>query len=195
MQAANWFIGLVVPEQAGWIAVASGIPPGVRRFHPLDLHLTVAFLGPCGAERAQAAWQALVQERHPSITAEAGSWLALGSPRRPSAFGLGLGRGHSNTAALMAHWGPAALAAANRPAEQRAPLPHITLARPTRRGGDAARAAMEGWIAQAPTPTTPAQLEHLALFTWAADRTERLFQVVAQRRLDGEPEPQLEAEV
>ncbi len=183
MQAANWFIGLVVPEQAGWIAVAEGIPPGVRRFHPLDLHLTVAFLGACGPERAQAAWQALAQQRHPPIPAEASRWLALGNPRRPSAFGLGLGRGHRSTAALMAAWGSMALAAADRPAEQRVPLPHITLARP---GGDAARAAMQHWIAAAPIPSNAVLLEQLALFTWAADRTERLFQVVAKRQLEAE---------
>ena len=35
----------------------------------------------------------------------------------------------------------------------------------------------------------------MALFTWAENRQQRLFQVVAQRRLDRLGEPQLEAEV
>ena len=186
MQAANWFIGLVLPEHSNWSAVTAELPAGVRRFHPQDLHLTVAFLGPCSPERAHAAWTALSGLKHPPIHAEAGAWLALGNPRRPSAFGLGLERGRRTAAELMAHWGGLALEAAALPAERREPLPHITLARPSRRGAEEARAAMQLWIRAAPRPSEPALLEQLALFTWAADRRERLFQVVAQRQLDAE---------
>lgn len=52
---ANWFIGVAVPPEAGWIDAAHDLPEGVRRFHPLDLHITVAFLGPCGAAKAHRA--------------------------------------------------------------------------------------------------------------------------------------------
>lgn len=52
--------------------------------------------------------------------------------------------------------------------------------------------AMQQWIGQAPVPHEPALLEHLALYTWANPRHERLFQVVARRHLNG---LQLEAEV
>lgn len=190
MQAANWFVGLVLPERSGWIQAAAELPSGVRRFHPGDLHITVAFLGACGEPQALAAWQALHHRLHPPIPITAGGWLALGHPARPSAFGLGLAEGHQPVAAVMATWGAEALAAAGRPSERRTPLPHVTLARPTRRGGDGARIAMQQWIGAAPLPEQPTRLEHLALFTWAPNREERLFQVVAQRRLD-----QLDAEV
>lgn len=186
MQAANWFLALVLPEPAGWIDAAAAVPSGVRRFHPADLHITVAFLGACGEELGLAAWQAVETMRHPPIWVSAGPWLALGHPSRPSAFGLGLDQGHQAVANLMASWGAAALAAAERPPERRAPLPHVTLARPTRRGGEDARRAMQQWISTAALPPTPALLEHLALFTWAEDRQERLFRVVAQRQLDAE---------
>jgi len=195
MQPANWFIALVVPEQAGWIQAAIGLPSGVRCFHPGDLHITVAFLGPVGEEQARAAWQALNRSSHPAIPVAAGEWLALGHPSRPTAFGLGLSEGREPVAEVMRQWGAEALAAAGRPGERRPPLPHVTLARPTRRGGEAARAAMQQWITAAKIPGSPALLEHLALFTWAENRQQRLFRVVVQRRLDGAPEPQLEAEV
>ena len=190
--SANWFIGLVVPEDAGWSEAATGLPAGMRRFHPRDLHLTVAFLGPCGPDRARDAWQSLARERHRPIQARADRWLALGNRRRPSAFGLGLDQGHAPAAALMADWGGMARAAAALPAERRAPLPHVTLAQPTRRGGDEARAAMAHWIEQAPVPRSSVVLDELALFTWAADRSQRLFEVVAQRPLLEAP-PELEA--
>lgn len=195
--AANWFIGVALPAEAGWIHAAQDLPEGVRRFHPLDLHITVAFLGPCGEAKAHRAWQAITSHVHPPVVAGAKAWHALGHPQRPSAFGLVLGSGFSALADLMQHWGRDALAAAERPAAQRVPLPHVTLARPSRRGGDAARTAMQRWITHAPVPTTPALLEHLALYTWAHPRHERLFQVVAQRRLDAVQlaSVQLEAEV
>lgn len=190
MQAANWFVGLMLPERSGWIEVAAGLPSGVRRFHPADLHITVAFLGACGEDRGLAAWHALRHRLHAPIPVTAGPWLALGHPSRPSAFGLGLAEGHQAVAALMASWGAEALAAAGRPPERRAPLPHVTLARPSRRGGDGARTAMQRWMGAAPVPEQPTRLEQLALFTWAPDRQERLFQLVAKRSLD-----QLDAEV
>lgn len=196
MQAANWFVGLRLPEPSGWIEVAAGLPSGVRRFHPSDLHITVAFLGACEEEHALRAWQALEPRRHPPIPVSAARWLALGPPSAPSAFGLGLANGHQAVAALMASWGAEALAAAGRAPDRREPLPHVTLARPTRRGGDGARTAMQQWITTAPVPEQPTTLEQLALFTWAANREERLFQVVAERRLDqSEWLRQLEAEV
>jgi 2'-5' RNA ligase len=186
MQPANWFIALVVPEQAGWIQVAMGLPDGVRCFHPEDLHITVAFLGQVGEERARAAWNGLNHSCHPEIPVSAGEWLALGHPSRPTAFGLGLSEGREAVAEVMRRWGAAALAAAGRPGDHRPPLPHVTLARPTRRGGETARTAMQQWITAARIPETPALLKHLALFTWAENREERLFRVVAQRQLDAE---------
>lgn len=45
MQHGNWFVALVVPEQAGLDGVLPSLPPGLRRFQPADRHLTVAFLG------------------------------------------------------------------------------------------------------------------------------------------------------
>jgi hypothetical protein len=56
---------------------------------------------------------------------------------------------------------------------------------------------MQQRITQAPVPTAPALLERLALYTWAHPRHERLFRMVAERRLDAvqRERVQLEAEV
>jgi 2'-5' RNA ligase len=182
--AANWFLALVVPPQPGWEALMDDLPANLRRFAPEDRHLTVAFLGACGAERARAAWRALAPLPHPSIRASAGAWRALGPRRRPSAYGLTLGEGMDTAASLLAGWGDLARHAAGLPAEGRPPLPHITLARPPRRQVEALRGAMASWLVTAPVPAEPFLLERLALYTWRPERRERLFRIVAERRLD-----------
>ena len=181
----NWFIALVLPDQSGWEHCAGDLPVGMRRFHPDDLHLTVAFLGACGEERAHQAWEALATAQHPAIPVTAGPWRAMGSPRSPSAYALTLAEGRAPTAALMADWGRRALATAERPVEGRSPLPHVTLARPTRRLRDQLREPMACWLQTAPVPATPVPLEQLALYTWAEDRSQRLFKTVTVRSLAG----------
>ncbi len=43
---------------------------------------------------------------------------------------------------------------------------------------------MAHWLVTAAVPAEPFQLEHLALYTWTPQRRERLFRIVAERRLD-----------
>jgi 2'-5' RNA ligase len=182
--AANWFLALVVPPQPSWEALTADLPVGLRRFAPEDRHLTVAFLGACGAERAKAGWQALAPLRHPPIQATAGAWRALGPRHHPSAYGLTLAEGRDRAANLMAEWGQLALQAAGLPSERRPPLPHITLARPPRRRAEDLRWAMARWLVTAPIPAEPFLLQQLALYTWSPVRGERLFRIVAARHLD-----------
>lgn len=185
MSQPNWFVAAVLPPEAGgqWLAAAASAPQALRRFTPEDLHITVAFLGPCGAVRARAAWAAIEGLVQPPIAIRAGGWRALGPLDRPSAYGLSLSQGHQELAALLQHGGARALAAAGCPAERRAPLPHCTLLRPPRREAAQWREPMARWLASAPLPEAPAVLQKLALYTWAADRRVQLFERVCERVL------------
>ena len=188
MEMGNWFVGLVVPEQAGLHRATADLPAGLRRFQPSDLHLTVAFLGACGAERARRAWQAIADQRHPAITVRPGRWRAMGRAERPSAYALTLGQGAQLTAGLMERWRPPLLEAAGLPVEHRHALPHITLARPQRRlepaQAAALQTAMATWMRAASVPDTSFALRELALYCWARDRSGQLFAIDQRRRLD-----------
>ena len=181
----NWFIALPVPA-APWfpaLLAATHPPPGVRLFHAEDLHLTVAFLGPvaeAAAHRAfacAAAWplgplDATLAEVHP-----------LGSPRRPSALSamLAPGEARERLVAAMARVRGAMWAAAGAAPDTRPPLPHITLARPSRSCAPAELAAAVRWGTALPVAGVPIRLAQLALYTRAAERGERLFQKVSVR--------------
>ena len=73
------------------------------------------------------------------------------------------------------------LAAAGVPPERRAPLPHITLARPTRAATDAQRAAAIAWAGGIELGDVRVRLGELALYTWDEARRERMFRVVERR--------------
>ena len=210
MAAANWFLALVVPEQAGLSRLLADLPDSVRPFAAADLHITVAFLGPCGQERALRAWQAIAPLRHPAIAVVSGGWRAMGPPDNPSAYALTVepdpdqnqrkddnqlrDRGRNLTAALIERWRQPALKAAGLPPERRAALPHITLARPRRRGLEQERAGIEAWLqqasgTQASSPQAPRPQHHLilreiALYTWDDDRQHQLFRLETRRPLD-----------
>ena len=185
MSRPNWFLALPLPSEVapGWLAAAAAAPPELRRFHPDDLHLTLAFLGPCDQEAALAAWQALDALAHPPVVIRAGAWRALGEPAAPSAYGLTLAEGHEVLCHLLSEWGGKALAAAGCRQERGSPLPHLTLLRPPRRQAADLREPMAAWMATAPLPQQPALIGHLALFTWAEDRRQRLFRIVRSRTL------------
>lgn len=180
----NWFIALPVPPQPGWIPSLDLLPPELRRFVPQDRHLTLAFLGACGKERARRAWAALAPLRHGSIGVRPDSWRAMGPARRPSAYALQVSEGGPALAELIRLWGDRARRGAGLPPEDRVPLPHITVARPPRRRAEALQLPMRRWMRTAPVPRGPFLLRRIALYGWSPDRMDRLFRIVAHRRLD-----------
>ncbi|MCP9928765.1 hypothetical protein [Cyanobium sp. CH-040] len=197
MTAPNWFIALVVPPQAGWHRLTRPLPAGVHPFQARDLHLTLAYLGSCDPEQAEAAWQALSNLKGEALQAAAGAWRAFGPRWAPSAYGLTLARGHEQAARLIGRWGPRARRAAGLAPERRDPLPHVTLARSSRRRAADLRLAMEGWMASAAVPARAAVLSELGLYTWNRQRGSPgapLFELAARRSLAA-PDGQLEADV
>ncbi|HEU5072707.1 MAG TPA: hypothetical protein VFU02_01005, partial [Polyangiaceae bacterium] len=67
--------------------------------------------------------------------------------------------------------------------ERRAPKPHVTLARPRRKANAREREAGLSWAKQLDLSKVHATLDRVALYTWSEARRERLFQIVAERRL------------
>lgn len=182
-QPGNWFIGLPVPEPPGLERILAGCPPELRRFHPADLHITVAFLGPVGAERAGQAWRGLGDLADGPFTVTLGALRPFGRPGRPSAFGFELDRGGEAVAALIRHQRDRLRLAAGVPPERRLPRPHVTLARPGRRATAAVRLAALRWAGGAAPPEQALRLDRIALYRWSEDRLLRLFAVAAQRAL------------
>ena len=181
MSGASWFVGL--PVAGAWMEGRVPAPPeGIRRFHPEDLHLTVAFLGSCGEARAMRAWDALVWPLG-AIDVSLGAVVAMGSPRRYSALSALLVEGREEVEDAMGRARGAVCAAAEVPADERSPRAHVTLARPSRRANDAIRGDGLRWAAALDLTDVRVRLDGMALYTWAEPRIPRLFRVVAHRAL------------
>ena len=177
----NWFVGMPVATQSWFAPLVADAPARVRVFSPDDVHLTVAFLGPCGEARARAAWATMADAVFPPFPVELGALKPMGNPRRPSALSVTISRGHEPVAQLIGELrGPACEAAGAR-TDNRPPRPHITVARPQRAASPDERRAAVAWAASKAAVGAQLTLGELALYAWAYDRRVRQFRVVAQR--------------
>lgn len=186
MPKPNWFFAF--PIDGAFVLDLPALPSNFRRFHPEDVHLTLAFLGGCGtlaAERALAALdQRLYSHPVPPMDVSLGEVVAMGGSRRTySALSALLDRGRAEASACIAALRDLLTQTASGRTEKRPPKPHVSIARPRDRASEADRAAGLAWAGTLQLHSVPARLDRVALYTWSETRRDRLFQIVAERRL------------
>jgi 2'-5' RNA ligase len=181
----NWFFGF--PLDGSFLLQLPAPPPGFRRYGPEDVHITLTFLGGCGEAAAQRALQVLDERlplaQQPPIAFSLGEVTAMGSSRAYSALSALLARGREETETCIAALRDPLTEIALGRREKRAPKAHVTIARPLRRANDSHRLAGREWAARLDLSSVKGTLDRIALYTWNEDRHERLFRVVAERRL------------
>lgn len=180
MTSGNWFLGLPV-DGASWLHRVAAAPPEVKLFHPDDLHLTIAFLGPCGEARARAAWDSFRWELG-AVDASFGGVIPMGSPRHWSALSATLEESREVVEDAMGASRGAACEAAGVPVDGRPPKAHCTIARLSRRAIPEQRAEAVRWAAALDLRGVGVRLDRVALYAWSEDRAEHLFRIVESRR-------------
>ncbi len=177
---SNWFIGVEVPAR-GWYPERVPSPPAaLTAFSPEDLHLTIAFLGPVGEERARAAWDALAWPLG-AVAVSLGGVVPMGNPRRYSALSATLQRGAPLIEGAMGASRDRACAAAGVEPDARPPKAHVTVARPKRAATPRDREAGVTWAKGLRLEGIELVLDTVALYTWSLDRSARLFRQVERR--------------
>jgi 2'-5' RNA ligase len=187
----NWFFAF--PVDGGILAHLPELPAALRRYHPDDVHLTLSFLGGCGETAALRALDVLdarlLAAPEAPLAISLGAVAPMGGSKlNYSALSALLEDGREATVACLLRLRDPLLEAAAGRREKRAPKPHVTLARPRRRAGERERAEGLAWAERVELRGARAVLDRIALYTWSADRRERLFQIVAERRLKASPE-------
>ena len=144
--------------------------------------MTLGFLGSVQESDARRAWDRIGE--FPSFRTVTGSFSGvepLGHPSKPSALCAMVDEGREPLAGMITEARQTLLSAAGAPEDTRPPLPHMTLARIQRRAKAAERRQALRWAdtidLRAVTFTAPS----VALYTWADDRQERLFQIVERQ--------------
>jgi RNA 2',3'-cyclic 3'-phosphodiesterase len=186
MPRPNWFFGF--PIDGAFLLELPPLPPALRLFHPEDVHLTLAFLGGCSEEEALRALAALDQRLAiaplPPIAVSLAEVVPMGgSSATYSALSALLGAGREEATAALTAIRDVLTDAAGVRREKRAAKPHVTVARPRRRATPEDREAGLAWASALELGAVRARLDRIALFTWSERRLERLFRVVAERRL------------
>jgi len=154
-------------------------PPRVRVFSRVDLHSTLGFLGSVQESDARKAWDRI--EDFGSFRGVIGTFSAvqpLGHPRKPSALSALVDEGRDALSEMIAEARGPLLIAAGAPEDSRRPLPHMTLARIQRRANAAERQEALRWARGIDLRGVTFSASSVALYTWAEDRQERLFQIV-----------------
>jgi 2'-5' RNA ligase len=163
------------------------LPPAPRRvrvFARADLHVTLGFLGSVQEVEARRAWMQIESFR--SFRPVTGSFErveALGHPKMPSALAALVDEGREAMTEMIAEARGPLLQAADAPPDDRAPLPHMTLARIQRRARSLERREALRWADTIDLRQSRFAAASVALYTWAADRQERLFRMVEQHAL------------
>src|SRR5205085_4226375 len=144
---------------------------------------TVAFLGACGEQAAEAAFEIAPKWPTASLDVTLGAVEPMGNPRRPNAFAaIVRDRDDVLRDAILAVRDEMCERAGAR-IEVRAPKPHVTIARPRRSAkGPTLRAAI-GWARSLPIGEPRVSLTRLVLYGHSVDRTVRLFREHAVREL------------
>jgi len=186
MPRPNWFFAF--PIDGAFVLELPALPSNFRRFHPEDVHLTLAFLGGCGALAAERALAALdlrlASEPLPPLTVSLGEVVAMGGSRRTySALSALLDRGRAEASACIGALRDLLTQTASGRTEKRPPKPHVSIARPRARASEADRDAGLAWAATLKLRSVEATIDRVALYTWSEMRRDRLFQIVAERKL------------
>lgn len=186
MTLPNWFFAF--PLDGRFLLELPALPEGLRRYHPEDVHLTLAFLGGVGEAATQRALRALdellARAAPRPIAVSLGEVVPMGGGREYSALSALLERGRAEAEACIgALRGPLFEHAGARP-DTRTPKAHVTLARPTRRATRVERAAGIAWGRALDLRAIHGTLDRIALYTWNDDeRHERRFRIVTERPL------------
>lgn len=189
MPLPNWFFAF--PLHGAFVTELPAVPTFFRRYQPEDVHLTLTFLGACGEASALRAL-AVLDDVLPSsgilpTTISLAEIVPMGAKGQYSALSALLGRGREQTESLIERLRDPLSEAAIHRREKRRPKAHVTIARPMRRATEAHRQAGLAWARSVDLRHVEQTLDRIALYTWHADRRQRLFQVVAERLLPGVP--------
>ena len=163
------------------------LPPAPRRvrvFAAADLHITLGFLGSVQEADARRAWAQIGSfASFRPVTGSFEGVRALGHPRTPSALAAMVDEGRDAMAEMIVEAKGPLLEAADAPPDDRAPLPHMTLARIQRRARSAERREALRWAETIDLRGIRFAAASVALYSWATDRQERLFRIVEQHSL------------
>ena len=186
MPRPNWFFAF--PLDGAFVAALPEPPPAIRRYHPDDVHMTLAFLGGCGEEAALRALAALDERLRggafPVLDVSLGHVVPLGRSKSGyTTLSALLDGGRDAATRLLTNERDALHDAAKVARPKRDAKPHVTLARVRGRASAEHREDGLRWARSLELGNVRARLERVALYTWSEVRRERYFRIAAERKL------------
>jgi RNA 2',3'-cyclic 3'-phosphodiesterase len=180
----NYFVAVRFAPPAGLDEALAAAPAELTRFHPDDLHATVAFLGPMNHARAPQLVEATAAIEMEPVEVRFGRLVALPARRRFSALSFELTEGREPLTATIAQHRDRLIALADARPDRHQPYPHVTVARPPRQLGAGPKQRILDWADAVVPPEGVVVVSELVLFR-GNRRDGRLFEVVDSLRRPG----------
>jgi 2'-5' RNA ligase len=176
----NWFVAWPVSGAEEWLKSLEATAPGGLNFLvPGDLHVTLAFLaryepGSLGKISGMVKKLAL-----PEVEISPKEFVAFPQPRRFSALAFTLGVGRTEIEKQIAKWRDRICREAGAKLDTRAPVPHITIARPDRRIGSDDRDAALEWLEHLPSQShVRIRLETPRVYAWTEPGSSARYRIL-----------------
>lgn len=179
-RAPNWFIGFSLQGNSWLESHVRAAPAQVRRYHPGDIHLTVAFLGQVSQAQAAAAWKALAWTAG-TVNAKLGLVELMGQLPQASALSARVDEPTGRLAAEITQVRPVVYRAAGIDGDQREVRPHVTVARIARAATSEEQHAAVEWAHQLQLGEVEVSFGTLALFTASGVRGPQQYRIVERR--------------
>ena len=170
----NWFIALRVPA-GEWFDRITDPPGGLRIFHPDDLHMTVAFLGPVDRDAADAAFALAPKWPTRALDITLSHIEPMGNPRHPNALAAQVGDRRAELNAAIATVRDDMCRRAGARTEDRPPRAHVTVARLRRKSGKAEVSHAIAWAKAIDLGNPAMRLTELVLYRGTDAGGDRLF--------------------
>ncbi len=175
----NYFAALPVRTPGAFLeALRGSAPPGLRWFHPDDLHLTLAFFGKEDPHRIPALLEIMARIAFDERAVTLGPLRALPRPRRFSALSFEVAAGAAEIENCIKTWRGPLLETARCPPDPRTPLPHLTVARPDRKHPACRPRAILDWLQSLEPPSDQVHVLPPALYGWSPERPRRQFRII-----------------
>ncbi|MES0490019.1 MAG: hypothetical protein ABUK01_08515 [Leptospirales bacterium] len=167
----NWFVAFSVSPDSWYEEVYKTVEEPMYKYHPEDLHSTVAFFGSLDEEGVERVKRVMDTFDEKSLLVTLGKLLFLPTLQKYSAVSYSVDEGNAVLQNYIQKYRDQFFIAAKQDVDSRPPLPHVTIVRPPKKTTVGENRKFSKSIQKLSTPRNKILINTLSLYTWSENRS------------------------